>query len=135
MRLRVTLAVVVLGLSVATMTLAQPQAGDSLKGVDKTLMQRRDEVAQLRAEVEYREIEHDVDKVFLVEVLKEAKRAVWQQALAEGTPEARDPAVLAEKKGRNNQFRASVDEMRRSFCERTFGLHMMKFKLADLERR
>ncbi len=90
MRSRSTLAAVVLGLAVAGVTMAQQQPGDSSPGRGQgngpvpaaleNARQLRAQVAELRAEVELGEIQHDVDKAMLSEMMKEVEQARWKEA-------------------------------------------------------
>jgi hypothetical protein len=147
MRLPVTLAAVVLGLSVATVTLARQQAGGSSEGGQGlrdgqaqadagTIRHLRAEAARLRAEVEVREIEHEADKAVLLVMLKEAKQALWKQDAVARTVEVQDDAVRANKqRARLAELLRDAEKMRDAFRRQAVGLHEMRFALADLEER
>jgi hypothetical protein len=155
MRSRITLAAVVLGLAVAGVTLARQQPGDSLRGRGQgngpvpaaleNASQLRVQVAELRAEVELGEIQHDVDKAMLTEMMKEVEQAQWkeaskpiQQADSNGgrTVENQDSAVRGhQQKDRIGIVEAEVRHMKERFRERAIKLHGMKFALADHEER
>ncbi len=155
MRSRITLVAVVLGLAVAGVTLARQQPGDSPRGRGQgngpvpaaleNARQLRAQVAELRAEVELGEIQHDVDKAMLSEMMKEVEQAQWkeaskpiQQADSNGgrTVENQASVVRGHKpKDRIGIVEAEVQHMKERFRERAVKLHGMKFALADLEER
>jgi Cu2+-containing amine oxidase len=156
MRLRITLATVVLGLAAASVTMARQQTGHSpqrgqgngqaqVPAAVSGSRQLRAQVAGLRAEVELGEIEHEVDKVTLSEMMKEVEQSQWKETAKPTEPA--DPAggrtaghpltALGkdEQKVRINLLRAEVEQKRERFRERAIKLHEMKFALADLEER
>ena len=154
MRLRITLAAAVLGLAVASVTLARQQTGNSPQrrpgnaqapAAFPNVNPLRAQVAELRAEVELSEIEHGVDKTVLSEMMKEAEQAQWKEASKPiqaadstgGRTAGHQVTALgnSEQKDGINLLRAEVEQRREKFRERAIKLHEMKFALADLEER
>ncbi len=74
MRMRIIAAAVVLGLGIVGMALAQ-QAGQQSKDRVGEKAKLRAQVARLRAEVEFLELEHGVDANMLREIMKDVKNA------------------------------------------------------------
>lgn len=147
MKLRMTLAAAVLGLAVATVTLArqQPdreQVNSPARAAFENLRQMRAQVAELRAEVEIGDIEHEADKALLTLMMKEIGEAQWketsQQADSGGARTAKTKDIAdRERKQRDkiDMLEAEVQHMKGQFRRRVIKLHEMKFALADLEER
>ncbi len=154
MRLRIILPTVVLGLAVAGVTLARQQAGESSQRVQgnghlpaaiENARFLRAQVAELRAEVELGEIQHDVDKAMLSEMMKEVEQAHWKEAskpIQQSDPNGGRTAENPDAAGRGQKQRdgigiveAEVQRMKERYRERAVKLHGMKFALADLEER
>ena len=156
MRLRVTLAAVVLGLAVASASLARQQPGDSPRPVRGqgnappqaalgNLGQLRAQVAQLRAEVELGEIEHEVNKGMLSLMMKQIEEAHWKETSkaiqppdggVERAAEHQRTALRVQKQDVGIEvIEADVQQVKARFRQRAIKLHEMKFALADLEER
>jgi hypothetical protein len=153
MRLRMTLAAAVLGLAAATVTLARQQAGDAPPAIREqrnapaqaalaNLQQMRVHVAELRAEVEIADIEHEADKALLSLMMKEIGEAQWKEATQPSDPgvertAGRPGGAARENKSKVRSDIAEAELQRRKarFRERVVRLHEMKFALADLEER
>ncbi len=153
MKLRMTLAVVVLGLAAATVTLARQQTGDLPPAIRRqgnappqaafaNIQQMRAQVAELRAEVEIADIEHEADKSLLSLMMKEIGEAQWKEASQQADPggarSAENPAGAAREqkpKLRAEIAEAELQHRKARFRERVVRLHEMKFALADLEER
>ncbi len=174
MRLRFTLAASVMGLAVAGVTLARQQPGDSSQARVQgngpvpaalgNVRQLRAQVAELRAEVELADIEHEVDKAMLSEMMKAVEQAQWKEAskpiqptdpnggrTQPADPEGGRTRQTAPNGGRPAELldalpgqklregiaivEAEVQNVKARFRERAVKLHAMKFALADLEER
>jgi len=154
MRWRIALAAAVLGLAVASVTLARQQTGNppqrrpgnaQAPAAFPNANPLRAQVAELRAEVELSEIEHGVDKAVLSEMMKEAEQAQWKEAAKPlqptdstgGRTADHQAAALRkdEQKDRIDLLRAEVEQRKVTFRRRAIKLHAMKFALADLEER
>jgi hypothetical protein len=154
MRLRIMLAAAVMGLAVAGVTLARQQPGDSsqarvqgngaVPAAPGNVPQLRAQVAELRAEVELGDIQHEVDKAMLSEMMKAVEQAQWkeaskpiQQADPNGGRTAEHPEALTVQKFRDGIgiVEVEVQHMKERYRARAVKLHAMKFALADLEER
>jgi hypothetical protein len=137
MKIRVVLAAVVLGLAVVTVTLAQQQAGDAVKRYQDRrpglrpgpTMTLRDQVAKLRAEVELLELEHDVDRAHLSDLLKEQRHS---DSIAERTAKA--------KEGVNNAITMAasigkLDEIKKEFGDEKAMQSLAEKELKELAER
>jgi hypothetical protein len=172
MGMRVILAVVVLGLAVVTVTLAGQQTGDSTKRDQEqrdgqaqpglsTATALRTQVARLRAEVELLELEHEVGRALLLDLLKEqghtdsdsqravkAKEAVSQlRTMAAfmgkldefqeqfGDEKAMQSQAQEEMKTQAESNRAANDRRKKAFVRQAIELNEKRFALADLEKQ
>ncbi|MHB1559734.1 MAG: hypothetical protein ACYC61_19980 [Isosphaeraceae bacterium] len=101
--MRIIAAAVVLGLGIVGIALAQQQAGQQPKEQGGDRAKLRAEVARLRAEVEVRELEHDVDADVLREGLKELKQAEFMASMNGPIKEYMKTVV-----GRSNQAKTEA---------------------------
>ena len=142
MRLRVTLAVVVLGLIIATVTLARQQTGDPPKRGQpqadlETIKRLREEVAQCRADLEVQEVEQEAQKAVLLVILKDVQLAEWkgiqqaEESLAKRIAAGDKDAVDRVRKRQEIQAINLQNEFKRQAAR----IHMKKFELADLEKQ
>jgi hypothetical protein len=168
MRIRVVLAGVVLGLAVVTLTLAQQQTSDAPRqdkrkpngtaqpGVG-AVAALRTQVAQLRAEVELLELEHEADKALLFDLLKELGRvdspAQARDELNKVTIALANTGYLDEitkKSGDEKAMRSRLEKdlkdlvethradsnrMKKAFVLQATELNEKKFALAELEKQ
>ncbi len=118
------------------------QANSPAQAAFANLQQMRAQVAELRAEVEIADIEHEADKGLLSLMMKEIGEAQWkeasQQADKGGARDTENPggAVREQKpKFRAENAEAELQHRKARFRERVVRLHEMKFALADLEER
>ena len=158
MRMRIISAAVVLGLGIVGITLAR-QTGEA-RGDDKAKL--RTQVARLRAEVELRQIEHDVDADILkklmtdmrnLEGLESLKAPVEEQlksATARKAPEIgytppgfeefRKQAQEEAKATQLNELTAKVarpllERLKKEFVQKAAELNEKRLELADVEKR
>lgn len=170
MRIRVVITVVVLGLAVVTMTLARQQTGNAPKHNQEQRNEKpqpglgaaaalRAQVAKLRAEVELLELEHEVDRAHLLDLLKEQRHSDSERAakvreevgnlktmavsigkLDEFQKEFGDEKTLQsqvekEMKEQAERGRADSDRKKKAFVSQATELNEKRLALAELEKQ
>ena len=155
MRRRIILVAVVLGIAIVSGTWAQQQPTEPshrgqgnayIPSAVENLRLLRAQVVELRAAMELAEIQHDVDKAMLSEMMKEVAQAHWKEVskpiqptepAAGRTAESQSPTAVRGHKqtDRFAMVEAEVERMKERYRERVVKLQGMKFTLTDLEER
>ncbi len=160
MRMRIISATIILGLGIVGITLAQ-QAGEERRSEKAKL---RSQVARLRAEVELRQIEHDVDADILKKLMTdlrnlgglEALKAPVEEQLKSVTAQRAPNVGLPTPPGFeefNKQFqeeakaeaqvkelmvkaaRPLLDRLKKEFVQKAAELNEKRLELAEAEKR